>query len=571
MEKNIMLAFVSPVSGYYLSNPITYPDVQGRAYTAIQTNESAIVYVERMLTDNPLAKIFLIASDAVQNEKAPSENEFGNVTHLEFLKRRVIKECPQLAEKFSVHAYSEVDDVSTALEKNILQTAEIADAVMKFARENSPATIKIHADMTGGFRHASMLMLSIIQLLKYRGVEIGEVLYSDPKSKTVYSVTEIQQMFSLITGADEFVKFGSVEALHDYFGVNPSPAVKDLLMAMNRFADAIKICRTSAIESELQNLGQHIKTFREHHDKDLKAQLFAKIIDTIEHEYGNLIGGASTRLDIIRWCIRKGFWQQALTLCTEWLPAELVNRKICTPNNSSVKKICENRGRQAHKTWEQYFIIDYKVAVDKAAVVENFCNNLRGVLKNFPSTIGDNDLFVDVKKFFGEYSAGKNHFELCQRGSIRVNDFKKKFPTFAEVLQAIYDERKNGIVYKKKNFYQFLQTIDHAKIPTRVADLSDEKLLELFKIDRDKILRESAEKSESKWDVREKDYRTMSGKKIISLKPDTESALKFLQGYCDIRNERNLINHADAQASKTIAELKPLIENYLAALEKIST
>ena len=66
--------------------------------------------------------------------------------------------------------------------------------------------------MTGGFRHSSMMMLSIMQLLKYRGIKIGEVLYSDPNKNNpiVYQATEIQRMFTLITGADEFVKFGSV-------------------------------------------------------------------------------------------------------------------------------------------------------------------------------------------------------------------------------------------------------------------------------------------------------------------------------------------------------------------------
>ena len=55
LERNIMLAFVSVVSQYRLQNPINYPDVQGGEYTAIQTNESAIIFVERK---TPLSQIF---------------------------------------------------------------------------------------------------------------------------------------------------------------------------------------------------------------------------------------------------------------------------------------------------------------------------------------------------------------------------------------------------------------------------------------------------------------------------------------------------------------------------------
>ncbi|MBQ3450943.1 MAG: TM1812 family CRISPR-associated protein, partial [Selenomonadaceae bacterium] len=391
MVKNIMLAFVSPVSEFPLRKPINYPDIQGRPYTAIQTNESAIVYVSRMLEPQSLEKIFLIASDSVKNGKVQLENEFGDVTHLEFLRRRIAKEFPQLTERFSIQDYSEDGTGSTKLENNILQIAQIADAVKNFAKNSEE--VVVHADMTGGFRHTSMLMLSIIQLLRYRGIRIGEVLYSDPASREVYRVTEIQRMFTLITGADEFVKFGSVEALNEYFGAEPPPAVKDLLEAMNRFAEAIKICRTSAIEDELENLSEHIKNFRKHPDRDLKSELFAKIIDTIEREYGKLIGGAASRLEIIRWCMRKGFWQQAMTLCTEWLPEEIINRRVCMPRDITVIESCTSKGRSAHKSWQQYFIIDYKIA-EKVSDTRSVCEELRDTLR-----AGDANRLAELKKF----------------------------------------------------------------------------------------------------------------------------------------------------------------------------
>lgn len=39
-----------------------------------------------------LDKVFLIASDKVRKNFVPVENEFGNVTHLEFLQKRLLKE-----------------------------------------------------------------------------------------------------------------------------------------------------------------------------------------------------------------------------------------------------------------------------------------------------------------------------------------------------------------------------------------------------------------------------------------------------------------------------------------------
>ena len=559
-----MLAFVSPVNAFFLGKPINYPDIQGRPYSAIQTNESAIVYVSRMLEPQSLAQIFLIASDSVKNEKVQPENEFGDVTHLEFLRRRIAKEFPQLAEKFSIQNYSEDGTGSTKLENNILQIAQIADAVTDFAKNS--AEVVVHADMTGGFRHTSMLMLSIIQLLRYRGIKIGEVLYSEPASREVYRVTEIQRMFTLITGADEFVKFGSVEALNEYFGAEPPPAVKNLLEAMNRFAEAIKICRTSAIEGELENLSKHIKNFREHPDRDLKSELFAKIIDTIEREYGKLIDGAATRLEIIRWCMRKGFWQQAMTLCTEWLPEEIINRRVCMPRDITVIESCTSKGRSVHKSWQQYFIIDYRVS-EQGTNTRTVCGDLRDALNS-----GDANRLPELKKFVGEYSFAEMDFNSCARKKISVNDFKGKYPTLAAVLQIIFDERRANPSYRR-NFYSFLQTVDYAKIPILIAGFSTEQLLQVFNRERDQPAKKDstpADKAENLLYNREREYRELFRQKRISLKPDVDAALKILRNYHEIRHERNQINHANEYSTTKIPELRCLIESCLAALEKLN-
>ena len=564
MTNNIMLAFVSPVNVLLLNNPINYPDIQGRPYSAIQTNESAIVCVQRMLGAELLSKIFLITSDSVKSDKIQVENEFGDVTHLEFLQRRVVKEFPQLAESFSVQNYSEEGTGSNKLEKNILQIARIADAVTDFAKKCAASKVVVHADMTGGFRHASMLMLSIIQLLRYRGVETGEVLYSDPASREVYRMTEIQRMFTLITGADEFVKFGSVEALNEYFGTEPPPAVKDLLEAMNRFAEAIKICRTNAIEGELKNLGEHIKNFREHPDRDLKSELFAKIIDTIEQEYGKLIDEAATRPEIIRWCMRKGFWQQAMTLCTEWLPEEIIKRRVCTPRDITVIESCTSKGRSSHKSWQQYFIIDYKIA-EQSTNTRSFFEDMRDALN-----AGNLTRLPELKKFAEEFSIAETDFRLCANKKFLVNAFKSKYPTLAGAVQMIFDERRANSTYRR-NFYSFMQTLDYEKIPRLIANFPTEKLLQIFDIDREQTVKKTlphAEKIDTLLDNREREYRELFRQQHISLKPDVDTALKILRGYHEIRHERNQINHANEHSTTKISELRRLIDECLTALEK---
>lgn len=554
MAKNIMLAFVSVVSDYRLKNPIYYKDIQGAPFSAIQTNESAIAYVERMLNkkSDTLSKIFLIVSDKVKTEFAVNE-----ITHLEFLKQRLVKEFPQLENKFSEQDYSEGNE---NLEKNILQIGEIANAVTDYAKNFPAEKIIVNADMTGGFRHTSMLMLSIIQLLKYRGVEIGEILYSDPDKKIVYPVNEIQKTFTLITGADEFVKFGSVEALQEYFGENPNAATNELLNAMKRFSEAIKVCHTSAIKDELKNLGKHIKIFRKNEIKDVQSELFAKIIDTVETEYGKLIGGNAGSLDIIRWCMKKGFWQQAMTLCTEWLPEEIIDRKIFYPANEDIIDAAEKEGVPFGRGWKQHFIIAYKNQ-EKAHFDEKSLKKFRYALQN-PMTENLPENSDKFTKFLQEYLRGQENFVLSKKGLLWFNVFREKYPCLYEVLHSLYIDNP-----AQKTFKEFFKSLKYDKILLRLAALDSEKLVKIFNIKNLPIVKST----KSKWENRAAMYGEMlkSGVAKTDFK-NAEKILEILKGYYKIRQERNHLNHANSVERMKISDIEQMISDYLIEIEKFN-
>lgn len=570
MERNIMLAFVSVVSLYRIQNPIIYPDICGKKYISVQTNESAVVFEERK---NPLSKIFLIATNAVKNNFAPAENEFGEITHLNFLKRRLLKEFPQLEGKFFEIDYS--DDAG--LEKNILQVAEIADVIQNYAKNFPKEKLKIHVDMTGGFRYASMLMLSIIQLLKYRGIEIGDVLYSDPDNKKIYRLNEIQNIFTLITGADEFVKFGSVDALIEYFENAPDSSAYKLIQAMKRFSETIKICRTNTLEEDLKNLVEQIKIFRKSCGGNLKSQLFAKIIDTIENGYGKLVKGEESRIEIIRWCLEKGFWQQAMTLCTEWLPGEIVDRGIFKPKKSEVIESVKSESRSFGCGWKQDLIIHWQGKIkNHGANVSAFCKNFREKLLNF--SLAEESILIEIKNygrfenFLSEYKAGAADFKLYQANKLKLKTFAEKFPILYSAWKIIYDKNfvKNSL---QKSFGLFLKEVDSQEIFSFLAKLSGKNLLDFFQISEKDIFSEEKENfdrtARNKWKNRAEKYIFMLDSGLVESIFDKEKTLEILKDFYDIRNERNSINHAVDNERKEIFKLRSMIENYLSKLEKI--
>ena len=81
-----------------------------------------------------------------------------------------------------------------------------------------------------------------------------------------------------------------------------------------------------------------------------QEKIFLRILKVFKAEYGGLLKEDFTNLDIIRWCVEKDYLQQALTLCTEWIPSEIVIgiffilSKIRFPRNALGKKCLTKRG-----------------------------------------------------------------------------------------------------------------------------------------------------------------------------------------------------------------------------------
>lgn len=357
-DHEIMLAFVSKTTQPEKNNHLKEYSyiIEGRPYTAIHTNEAAIVQLHRQLekSGKQIARLFLITSNTVLTESIPVNEQYGNITHYQFLQQRLLEEIPALADKLTTCKYTDNLDL---LDQNLLEIANTTKTILDYAGQYPNDTIRIHADMTGGYRTASMMMLAIIEMLKYHGLKIGSSFYSDQNKGKVFITDNIQKMFTLISGADEFVRFGSAATLQDYFCRQNSPALQNLLNAMTRFSNAIKICRTGAISNEIANLRKKIEAFRNSDKTALPEQLFANIIDTVEKEYAGLLAKNSDPLTIIEWCMNKGFWQQALTLCTEWIPQYLVEKKICYSKEPAIIAQCKKQSLYPpFRSWEAHLI-----------------------------------------------------------------------------------------------------------------------------------------------------------------------------------------------------------------------
>ena len=260
--KNLLLFFLSDIhlndktGEFRISRYVGY---KGREYECIQTNESAVDYLMDYL-DDKLDALFYFSSKKTKMELDVNVNGVSDTkTHVEWFQERINGKHPVLKDSFHGVDYDEDKDT----DESIRQVTEMTEQIKGYLDHSEDKDIRIYADMTGGFRHASMMMLSVLQLLdQYKGIKIEKVLYSNWKKAKIFTktqvdnqnceksidqnqqsydkdhgiveeVTELHRMFTLVSGTDEFVNFGSVKEIDRYFENRPKSKALESLINTN--------------------------------------------------------------------------------------------------------------------------------------------------------------------------------------------------------------------------------------------------------------------------------------------------------------------------------------------------
>lgn len=366
MRRNIMVMVLSDVQ-------FSGPNVRESYYSDLgrqvrTTNESAIRALQRELANKGenLDRIYAFATQTVQgrmmyapdkknhpNDMIPYQYNGKEISHLAYIEEQVRDIIPKDRWHIIEERHLGEDNVSLPMNRTLFYTLQIADRIQQDVREirqaDPEAKIVLHADCTGGQRHAIMMLVDIIRLLQYNDVEIGELFYSnwnrDTQQGKVETVNDVYAFYNLIAGAEEFVNFGSVKDMQGYFEHrNISEELQELLEAMAEFADEVKLCRRwrfvdavdhlkAAVERfEAKWQGREIfadEVFLANDDVRLNDMLMFQLLPQIHKDYGQLLQESKhTSLDLIRWCLQQNLLQQALTLYTEGIPDILFDRGL---------------------------------------------------------------------------------------------------------------------------------------------------------------------------------------------------------------------------------------------------
>ena len=477
MMKNAVLLFLSEIhlsKGKYLSST-SYHAAPFADIKCIQTNEAAVKYLLQKLAGQQETLDYIFAFSTQKTKETISYVDDRTGQQLAAVQRdifagEVAKVCPELAKKIIYVDYDE----NCSAESIVLYVLKMVDEIRAILGTEDDSW-RIHTDLTGGMRHAAVLMLSVLHMLKYSGIEIGQAIYAnyfreDTSRNRIEDVSSIHRMFELVSSTDSCINFASMREVEKYFAAVPereiSKRLRDLLISMQEFSDAVKICRTGRFELSLKKLAANLQAFKNYQGKSAQEQLFAQVLETVERDYGDIIKAEPSRIDIIRWCVKKGFLQQAMTLFTEWMPGELVKRKLYYPSpvyDFEIRETCQ-KSDLGYKLFENVFVYDFCSTLEKLrekkennkpnGITKNSLNMVRMYFQN--NQTGPLPEYIDKKlwkSFMQEIKYVAAYQDQIRAGRLYIGDFISDHECLAMVL----DGRKKGDGKRKEwQLYDYL-------------------------------------------------------------------------------------------------------------------
>ena len=181
-------------------------------------------------------------------------------------------------------------------------------------------------------------MINVVAFLLYqfKDVELAGIYgteYSTDKTSEnkVIDQRNAFESLSFVSGMSDFMNFGNVDVLEAYYKTNSSGGTKEIqefIKAMKLISDGTQFCDPYLYTRGLDALGVAIQEI-EKEALNPENALLPIFYRTIRDDYGVLLDPEKrTGFDIIKRCIRKKQYQQALTFIEVLMPEYFFEKRI---------------------------------------------------------------------------------------------------------------------------------------------------------------------------------------------------------------------------------------------------
>lgn len=313
-----------------------------------QTNESALKYLlhnkRKENSSFKLDKLFFFKSPEMENTFKES-----NISSLDVFEGQMCdyindRDIPITWDPETIN-YIDCNDIDYIdnLKASII---DMSQAIMKYYKSKpSDDKVILHVDLSGGPRTAIMLMIAIIRLVAFQGIEIGSILYANVNANNnsivrVYEGNSIYNIYDMITGFAEFNQFGSVDTLKNYVNTldNPDVQIKELISSMGDFSEAVRLSSRGIFQRSMEDIHklltdiesskQEIPANNRKNHKNFEIEALKLMSGKIQNNYKTVLANKEDDLAYIDWCLANGYLQQALALFAEFVPRVILESKI---------------------------------------------------------------------------------------------------------------------------------------------------------------------------------------------------------------------------------------------------
>lgn len=291
-------------------------------------------------------RIIIMASAETRDQR---EKQYDNATAIEFYKDR-IRDYIMGNENHKLGLENKIEE--TRFEKPeyypdidaLFHVIEIDEGTnqyrisfwrtVKEIKGNSPDRhINLYMDMQGGDRNAITQMNAIVELLRNQNVTIrgryATKFHPGNMVQRVAEVSESYRTYELMAAMQVFKNYGWGKELVQYFGNQESKRDKKLVEAIQTASDAIRLSNVGSFDQAVNNIQKLTEEFENSDRTEGEKTQLDIVFEDIKEDYRPLLIDSRYKyIEQIRWCLRKGFLQQALTILEAKMPYEYVNNGL---------------------------------------------------------------------------------------------------------------------------------------------------------------------------------------------------------------------------------------------------
>ena len=319
---NVVLLSLSTFAREITESTYYFKGEEGGTY--IYQMEPVIRMLSKQLLNNYpsdcLDHLVILSTDETQKqvEKTFPDGTVLNTSPLEYFKDRIRDYLnPDLNDddRFMTLTVNE-DFPQETIEKTINTLRTLRDNL------NLETTIQLYVDRHGGFRDFQQYLDAILSLLRDEFPYIKSFSVNYNGSDCHILSIDGRSIFDFVSGINEFTNYGRIDSLMRYYGTD----CPILMNHIKTVANGIQLNDIFTFREGLKNLSLYF----ENPDNKTSNSYLSIFEEAIKADYKELLRDNESTISAIEWCIKKGFYQQALTLVEGAMPRDLHNCGVFT-------------------------------------------------------------------------------------------------------------------------------------------------------------------------------------------------------------------------------------------------